>query len=399
MDRVTRSKGLHNPLHRDLSADDVDQLLRLVLAQLGPDDQPLAGAEVADRIGTIPAALWEQLPDAATYHSVTPLVAPTIDILSRRNGSSPAERCRRTFVALASHHRHLASVREACVDGLIRDFTSAGVPMLLLKGGALAHLIYPSPDVRSMMDLDILIDAADAPAAVKIAQGLGFVFSAPPTRYSGRMHHVPVAEANIGGFRILMDIHIDAMSPNQPYRLTMANLSAAPRTFSRGGGPAGVTLGHSDMLHHLTRHAFEPAHCVRLVHLYDIWRYQAIFRPHIDWHDIATSFPDVLVALTLIDQVFARRLIEDHRAEAVAQRRPSGTGYGMMPLSDIADSQAGVRARLSALFAPPDWWLHGFYGVPPDKSLLFCRAVRHPMMLARWMLKRYAAAAGVSGRE
>jgi hypothetical protein len=212
------------------------------------------------------------------------------------------------------------------------------------------------------------------------------------------MHHVPAAEASVGGFRIFLDIHTDVMSPNQPYRLTMANLSAPPRTFSRGAGPAGVTLSHGDMLHHLTRHAFEPAHCVRLVHLYDIWRYQAIFRPYIDWRDVATRFPDVLVALTLVDQVFPRRLKGNHQPGAAEQKRPSGTGQGMMPLSEIAASRTGTLAKLSALFAPPEWWLHGFYGVPLDSSLLFCRAVRHPMTLARWLLKRYAAA-GVPGHE
>jgi hypothetical protein len=212
------------------------------------------------------------------------------------------------------------------------------------------------------------------------------------------MHHVPAAEASVGGFRIFLDVHTDAMSPNQPYRLTMSNLSAPPRTFSRGAGPAGVTLSHGDMLHHLTRHAFEPAHCVRLVHLYDIWRYQAIFRPYIDWRDVATRFPDVLVALTLVDQVFPRRLKGNHQPGATEQKGPAGTGYGMMPLSEIAAMQASARAKLSALFSPPDWWLHGFYGVPLDNSLLFCRAVRHPMTLARWLLKRYAAA-GVPGHE
>lgn len=387
-------------MHRELPAVDVDQLLRLVLAQLGPDAQLDAAEPVADRIGPIPAALWEQLPDAVNYHSVTPLIAPAFEALSKRNGSSSSKSHRRAIIALASHHRHMASVREACIDRLIRDFTSAGVPMLLLKGGALAHLIYPSPDVRSMMDLDILIDAADTPAAVKIAQGLGFVFSAgPATKFSGRMHHMPVAEATVGGFRIFLDIHTDAMSPNQPYRLTMANLSAPPRSFSRGTGPAGLTLGHSDMLHHLTRHAFEPAHCVRLIHLYDVWRYQAIFQSQINWHDVAARFPGVPVALALVDQVFPRRLTDNHRSRAVGQKRPSGAGHGMMPLSEIAASRAGARAKLSALFAPPDWWLHGFYGVPLDKSLLFCRAVRHPATLARWMLKRYAAAAGVPAHE
>ena len=52
--------------------------------------------------------------------------------------------------------------------------------------------------------------------------------------------------------------------------------------------------------------------------------------------------------------------------------------------------RASVRAKLAALFSPPAWWLHGFYGVPPENSLLICRTVRHPAMVARWMAMRLA---------
>jgi hypothetical protein len=69
----------------------------------------------------------------------------------------------------------------------------------------------------------------------------------------------------------------------------------------------------------------------------------------------------------------------------------------MMPLAVIAASDMGLPAKLAAVFDPPAWWLHGFYGVPPEKSLLMCRTVRHPAMVVRWLLARAAGYAGVGG--
>jgi hypothetical protein len=58
----------------------------------------------------------------------------------------------------------------------------------------------------------------------------------------------------------------------------------------------------------------------------------------------------------------------------------------MVPLSEIGSADVGLCAKFAALFNPPAWWVHGFYGIPADKSLLICRIIRHPIMLARWLV-------------
>ena len=37
------------------------------------------------------------------------------------------------------------------------------------------------------------------------------------------------------------------------------------------------------------------------------------------------------------------------------------------------------------------------YGVPPERSLLICRTVRHPLMMVRWLLVRCSALIGLRG--
>jgi hypothetical protein len=69
----------------------------------------------------------------------------------------------------------------------------------------------------------------------------------------------------------------------------------------------------------------------------------------------------------------------------------------MLPLADILAADMSGRARFTALFLPPPWWMHGFYGVPAERSLLRCRLVQHPLMVLRWLLARGAGFSGLLG--
>jgi hypothetical protein len=372
-------------------------VLRALLSERGPDDRGVESEAAAQILLRHPAAaaasFWGQLADEAEYHGVAPLIAPMIAALSGKSPSTVPEDARRAFLALASRHRRASAVREECIDGLLTAFAAAGIPVILLKGAAIAHLIYSSPDLRPMVDIDVLIDPANSPQAVEVARGLGFIFAAGhPSRFAGRMHHLPAATVSRAGFQIVLEIHFDAMSANQAGRLTLTTLAATPQPVRRGAGPEGLALGHTDMLRHLARHAFEPAHRIRLIHLYDLWRYPVRFHDQIDWRELEARCPDVIVILRLVSYVFPNPSSQRHPPGPPPP--PDGVGRGMVPLSEIACAGIGPMAKLAALFGPPAWWLHGFYGVPPGDSLLICRTVRHPVMVARWMAMRLAAAMG-----
>ena len=95
----------------------------------------------------------------------------------------------------------------------------------------------------------------------------------------------------------------------------------------------------------------------------------------------------MVTALRLIDYVF----VEPGGHQPAA---PAGVGAGMLPLAQIAASDMGLTGKLRALFDPPPWWLHGYYGVPPGRSLWIARTLRHPSTLARWFLRRLSMRGG-----
>ena len=368
-------------------ANDIYDLVRTLLAARGIEDAGIASGAVEAilqaQFGQADDRLCDALAGEAEHNGVAPLLAPMIAACAEN--SLALDKLGRTFGALASHHRRAASVRETVVDELLTAYAAAGVPLLLLKGAALAHLIYPSPALRPMVDIDILVDAADAQRAAALARELGFTFAPGyESRFSGRMHHLPAATAHRAGFAITLEVHTDAFAPDLGGELTMTTLRDEPQKFARARGPEGRALGHVDMLRHLARHAFVPVHRVRLIHLYDLWRYQARFRDRVDWQMLRARFPGVVVALDLVNACFA----------GDAANAPASAGRGMLPLADIATLR-GLPAKLDALFNPPAWWLRGFYGIAPGKSLLGCRWLRHPATVAHWVAKRVAV--GVVG--
>jgi hypothetical protein len=389
---MTTTVSIPEPDH---SADFADSytLARRILAARGQDDHCQGVAGLAAALVRLSAGeqarLWAGLAAEAEHHGIAPLVQPVLAALNADHAVRIPADVMLVFVALSSRHRRASAARETCIDELLTEFAGAGIRVVLLKGAALAHLIYPAPSVRPMVDIDLLVAPADLERAINFARACGYSFAADfGTPFAGRKHHLPPATTRRAGFDVSLEIHVDAMSTYQREGLSLADVSVPLQAVRRGQGPAGLALGHVDMLRHLARHAFEPARRIRLVHLYDLWRYQVRFRDEIDWEALAVRAPQAAVVLKLVAQVFD--------AGDAEVRRPAGIGHGIVPFAELARDGGGVVATMKALFDPPAFWLHGFYGVPIGRSLSYCRAVRHPATLARWLSHRLAARVGLS---
>lgn len=85
-------------------------------------------------------------------------------------------------------HEHRRSARFglsalADLQSLVPALAAAQVPVLLMKGAALATRLYPAPSLRPMRDLDILIHREDVSKAHDVLTGLGY--TAAPERRPG----------------------------------------------------------------------------------------------------------------------------------------------------------------------------------------------------------------------
>ena len=59
---------------------------------------------------------------------------------------------------------------------MLQAFNEAQIPILLMKGAALAYTVYAEPGLRTYHDIDALIHPADLPRAHELLTGMGFVF-------------------------------------------------------------------------------------------------------------------------------------------------------------------------------------------------------------------------------
>jgi len=322
---------------------------------------------------------WSTLPLTADAHGLVPLLRAHLT----RAGIDPPMEARQQLVAGALQHRHANHVRLQVLEELLEAFDRASISVLVLKGAALAHVLYPSPDLRPMSDLDLLVDARDADRAQAVAISTGL---AEGPRAIGH-HHLPGLAKGVEGHAIHVEIHVDGVSRDTPGSITMRTLRSAPREFTVGARTAR-TFGHADMLYHLCRHTAERASLLRLIWIADIVGYAARYRDDIDWEALRRKDPFVLNALSLFHLVTSLPEALLAHVTPASGDGLSGIGIACQPLAEILIRHRSLAAIRREIFDPSDWWLRLYYGLGDGDSLAWHRTVTHPLQVAWWLARR-----------
>jgi hypothetical protein len=113
---------------------------------------------------------WERVVELARFHRVQGLVwnalrdnrAALPPIVTQQLSRDAAEIAARSLIAAAECRSLLAA------------FQRSGVPLLFLKGVALAQMAYRTATLKSAIDVDILIDPAQLTQAAELLRGLGY---------------------------------------------------------------------------------------------------------------------------------------------------------------------------------------------------------------------------------
>lgn len=354
-------------------------LLRLCARAHG---DPTAYGRLAEAAARLPT--WTGLPALAEAHGLGPL---SYAHLVHAGVELPSD-IRRQLLASAVRHREANRVRFRTLAEILDAFGEAGIPVIVLKGAALAHILYPSPGLRPLSDIDLLVDARLGARAQATLAELGF--DAPTLPRSASLvshHHMPGAVKRCDGFAVQVEIHVDAISRDSAGSLSMTRLSSPPQEFTVEGR-AAYALGHADMLYHLCRHAAECAPLLRLIWVADLIGYATRYRDEIPWDDLGRQRPFVLNALSLL------ALVTPLPDELLAHVTPArgeglrGIGVACKPLSDIVQRQRPPREVWRDLFDPSDWWLRLHYGVRDNQSLGWHRWIVHPLWIAGWLVRR-----------
>ncbi|ODT74915.1 hypothetical protein ABS71_05125 [bacterium SCN 62-11] len=120
---------------------------------------------------------WRSENSAEAYQYTHNRLLP---LISRRLGQSPLTQEDRAFLrGLYRYHWTRNQLLSNCAASILETLENHGVPTLLLKGLALAHLTYRDLGVRPMHDFDVLVAPAQRDRAVAVLEAAGWSYEPP----------------------------------------------------------------------------------------------------------------------------------------------------------------------------------------------------------------------------
>ena len=272
-------------------------------------------------------------------------------------------------------HAHAYAIRTRVTSVVLRALEDNGIPLLLLKGAALAHLVYGKPLLRPMRDVDMLVRAGDVNRAADVLKGCGFAVGGPAVP-SGH-HHIRALSATVNAATVTIELHHQLL-PSTPFLRPIGydDVYRDAQSFEWSGREVRA-LGREDMLWHVYAHAFainvtRPA--IRLISVADLVALTETWVDEIDWERLGRRYSRVWRALPFIHHLtpWSPRVLEKLRWDV--SRIPDG-------VRPIAPRLAWSAGACRDVMWPPGWWLCARYGVQRWPHRVWCRMIEHPVRL------------------
>jgi hypothetical protein len=274
---------------------------------------------------------------------------------------------------------------------------SAGVPVIVLKGPALARTIYSRRELRPYGDLDLTVRKEDEAAAVRVLEHFGLremSFAAEAARlahanhvHEGSAYHRQFTDAT---GEVFVELHAD------PLQLGVRPTCEAGRwrrALPLPEVPGALMLAPEDQLVQLSVHAHKHGF-ERLIWIKDIDLLLRAYGDRLHWRTVRSVAwregvtPSVWYTLTL-----ARRLLATPVPRAVteglAPSWPVRTLYSLIwPASRVAELEGFMRRRAVQFHAAESW-----RGMLPSLILMNRRRARL-RAIVQYFARRSATRAG-----
>lgn len=228
---------------------------------------------------------WHALADTAQRHGLAPLLYGALKANGRQNElpASALEYLRaaylRTSVANWLAYQELGRLLEL--------FDREQIPVVLLKGCALAVTLYPDPGLRPMGDLDLLIPRAAAARGIVLLTEQGY--SSLPELTDGFQQRFSNAQALYrGGQRLAqVDLHWHVLGlPYYRARIPMEWFWERTTAVSVNSQKAQILLPTAQFVY-LALHFALQHRSTRLLWSYDLALLLARYREQIHWDEVA----------------------------------------------------------------------------------------------------------------
>jgi len=252
-----------------------------------------------DRPGAFAELDWGYILAAAGKQGIAPLLARWIGRGGDGVPGGVAERLDADY--WVSHFRNRTLLQQ--LRRVAGAASEAGIPVMPLKGAALATRYYAAPALRPMADLDLLVRPADLPRMAAVLRELGYAaMPLPPSP----LHEGDAAFGEYAYVAAIDDIVVLIEYRAEPLDPAIGALHAADQTMAarlhahsartweratRGtidGAPC-MQIPAEDLLLHVASHLTTRHAGMRLLWLYDLRLIAAGDRETLDWGYIAAE--------------------------------------------------------------------------------------------------------------
>lgn len=346
---------------------------------------------------------WAELTSLARLQRVRFALLPVVNDEPSGGGANRAaviEQCR----AIALRNLRFQAETVSLIEVLHRQ----GIPLLLLKGIALARTIYPAAWMREMVDVDVMVPRQQVEAAANALRSAGFTPATDlplETSLAGHHHLPPFIRKQVP-----FELHWTITGHDSGLRVDTDQLWARAERISFGPVHAW-TLCPEDVLLHLCIHAaHQYGFEMGLRPLCDLSALVSA-RPAIDWDAVVDrahawgaargTYLTLALAARLLGVPVPRAALARLRADDAAD---DITALAIEHLFSAADDPVTFPPQLSRLFAAQSMWhrlryLAGRvvlpwevmavnYGLPLDTA--WHRRLRYLLLRAGSLARRHA---------
>jgi hypothetical protein len=244
-----------------------------------------------------------------------------------------------------------------------------------------------------MRDIDVLVPLGMQIQAGAILKELGFSLpDEQPSKFMRDSHQLPNATKKVNGFTISVEIHHDALSRDVPGHLFFSDIQSQLQEIR--WRDLGLSVpSHEHMLHQVCRHlaGLHPGAVLKMINVLDVVLYAEKYQDEINWRQMQSRYSHVVNTLKCLHQIVPLSKKLRTRVGPVSDTPVAGVGETMQPLTRIIGANTSLGRKLKMLLLPPDWWMHLYYNVSPEKSLAVTKILTHPVTVAYWLAKRFAS--------
>lgn len=283
---------------------------------------------------------------------------------------------------------------------VLRCMEEAGIPVIVLKGAALAEVVYGDINVRPMVDLDILVRSEHITRSLHILTALGYIPLGPEMRPGMTASYgFEIVLRKSGPDDVVLELHWRLLSLPHYQRTLQMDWFWQTATPTHFGSTQTLVLGPEAQLLHLCAHMMLHHRGKGILRLHDVAEVLYHYQTELDWNQVLNrvqAFDLVLSLQKILPQVveqWAAPVPDDVLLELNALQ-PSTTEEKVLAWL-TSDKWSTTHHFIAHLAGIPDWrrrlqfaWWSIF---PSPDYMRHLYEIQHPILLLlsypyRWFL-------------